>query len=833
MNTSLIGSEAVELLSNLTRLWLDRENLSPPVIFIAALISVLRQVMFADGTVTDTEKRHWNETLNRFIVSEDVRQITPLISMGMKNHPVSANSRDFLTLTAPLSKPERLLLIGFAYEMSMVDGNIDNSERQRLEEIANKLEINPQHSAVLEAGFSGQGTFELTALDEVMFLLDPVQFDELDSVFARAASEMLTFLPARPNNDTAYKQLKEFQNAKKQLNYLCDQIIQITKDCNYRDVLPCTLIDETDRISKKIQSQRFRVAVVGEFSRGKSTLINALLGEQIQPVRAIPCSGTLTVLKYGVRKRVICRYRDGREEEISIADYQERATISTNAALGNCIDELATSEIDELIFEHPALDLCGNGVEIIDTPGLNEHPCRTTITKKLLMNADAIIFLTHAQQSLNEGELNLLQELKTQLNVSKVNEAVANIFIVVNFWDFVDNDTDSQEIKQRVNHILQGHNQIIRGENRIHFISSKAALDAILNNNEDSYLKSFRHFTQSLESFLTLERGHLEIQRSVLRLDGLIQSGTNGLHQAERFLNGQLNFSDEEKNKILEKMGEISGQDFRILSMARELKKQAVKQAIESWQQWQESLRDRLVERSEKWNSQYSPLWNREKLIKSYTGQFVQDLQNELCDWANFNFKNNVLIPNLTILDKNIYKEIKLIEGRIKIFERETNTNLIKQLKLDFSEIDIKAFIEGRITNSLLGGIGLVFTGLMLSGVPLLIMGLPLILNGIQDSGHRARAKILDVGLQKLTDITEGDISIMLNKVIDSAFNIRLEASKKAIKQIMFSYENILKQQEKAHKETLEQRQAEKAFINQKRQELEQLQKNLKTIIPA
>jgi GTPase SAR1 family protein len=334
------------------------------------------------------------------------------------------------------------------------------------------------------------------------------------------------------------------------LSNLCYQIFQITKDCNSRDLLPRTLIDETDRISKKIQSQRFRVAVVGEFSRGKSTLINALLGEQIQPVRAIPCSGTLTVLKHGVRKRVVCRYRDGREEEISIAHYQEKAAISTNAALGNFIDELAISEIDELIFEHPALDLCGSGVEIIDTPGLNEHPCRTTITQKLLMNADAIIFLTHAQQSFNEGERNLLQELKTQLNDGKVDEAAENIFIVVNFWDLVSTDIDCQQIQQRVKNILQGPNKMIRGENRIHFISSKAALDAILNKTEDRYLKSFRHFTESLESFLTSERGYLEIQRSALRLARLIQSSINELHQAERFLDGQLNLSDEEKNKF-------------------------------------------------------------------------------------------------------------------------------------------------------------------------------------------------------------------------------------------------------------------------------------------
>jgi hypothetical protein len=280
-------------------------------------------------------------------------------------------------------------------------------------------------------------------------------------------------------------------------------------------------------------------------------------------------------------------------------------------------------------------------------------------------------------------------------------------------------------------------------------------------------------------------------------------------------------------------MGEVSAQDFRIFSIAIELKKQAIEQAIQSWQQWQQSLKDRLIERSKKWNSQYSPIWNREKLIQSYTGQFVQDLQNELCEWANSNFKNLILIPKLEILDKSIYKEMKILERKFDFFESKTNSNLMQQLEFGFSEIDIKAFIEGRMTNSLLGGIGLFFAGLVLSGFPLLIMGLPLIFGGIQDSDYKAKTKIIEVGLQKFQDATEGDILIMLNKVIDSAFQSRLQASGKAIKQIIFSYENILKQQEKAHKETLEQRQAEKAWIAQKRQELEQVQKNIEAILPS
>jgi hypothetical protein len=104
---------------------------------------------------------------------------------------------------------------------------------------------------------------------------------------------------------------------RKQLDNCCDQLFQIIQDCTNGSFLPHTLIEELGKVSQKIQFQGFGLAVLGELSQGKSTLLNALLGEEIQPVREISCSGMVTVLKYGTEKRVIC-YKDGREEEIPL-----------------------------------------------------------------------------------------------------------------------------------------------------------------------------------------------------------------------------------------------------------------------------------------------------------------------------------------------------------------------------------------------------------------------------------------------------------------------------------------------------------------------------------
>ncbi len=57
MNTALVGSEVVDLLSRITGQKLSQRDLSPPVIFLAALITVMLGVVFADGTATDDEKQ--------------------------------------------------------------------------------------------------------------------------------------------------------------------------------------------------------------------------------------------------------------------------------------------------------------------------------------------------------------------------------------------------------------------------------------------------------------------------------------------------------------------------------------------------------------------------------------------------------------------------------------------------------------------------------------------------------------------------------------------------------------------------------------------------------
>ncbi len=438
--TETITPKAVELLSRIVGQRLDNRSVTSPLPFLTALITILLGVMFADQAVTEEEKQRWQKTLNRFIPAEgNFRQLSQLLSKGVREQKVYANSQEVLTLLEPFSESKKLLIIGFGYEMSAADGSIDESEKKYLQRVAALVGLKPSHLDVLEAGFTKQPIADLGALAEVRSLLDPARFHELDTLFVEAANDLLLNFPVIPavnkptvsdSQVTSYDRLKEFQSSRRQLDSLCNQLYKIIEASCDRGFLPNSFIEDVGKISHKLQSQRFRVAVVGEFSQGKSTLLNALLGEELQPVRAIPCSGVITTLRYGKRKQVICRYKDGRQEEISIDEYKTKASIPKAAAVNNYGDELASSEIEELIFEHPDLELCKSGVEILDSPGLNEHPDRTAITEKLLKNTDAALFLTNASRLLPERERDLIEYVRTQATGSTNKLPAENLFVL-------------------------------------------------------------------------------------------------------------------------------------------------------------------------------------------------------------------------------------------------------------------------------------------------------------------------------------------------------------------------------------------------------------------
>ena len=58
-----------------------------------------------------------------------------------------------------------------------------------------------------------------------------------------------------------------------------------------------------DEVKNQLTNSKFKVLIIGEFKRGKSTFINALLGEKILPSAAKPCTAIISEVKYGTEKQ--------------------------------------------------------------------------------------------------------------------------------------------------------------------------------------------------------------------------------------------------------------------------------------------------------------------------------------------------------------------------------------------------------------------------------------------------------------------------------------------------------------------------------------------------
>jgi len=195
MDTTTITTEVVDLLCRISRQKLREQDITPLVVFLTALISIMRGVMVIDSTIAVQEEERLQKTLKAF--ASDDRERVELIQRlvkGISKQQVYFNPTELLTLTALFSESEKLLLIGSGYEMSAADGYIDLREQMYLQSIANRLGLDSRHIAVIDTLFTKQGTLDSEAFAEVKALLDPGQFESREPVFGKAAKHLLGIL---------------------------------------------------------------------------------------------------------------------------------------------------------------------------------------------------------------------------------------------------------------------------------------------------------------------------------------------------------------------------------------------------------------------------------------------------------------------------------------------------------------------------------------------------------------------------------------------------------------------------------------------------------------
>lgn len=259
-----------------------------------------------------------------------------------------------------------------------------------------------------------------------------------------------------------------------------------------------------------IQSRKFNVAVMGEFKRGKSSLINALLGYKILPADVTPATATINRITYGSSPSMTIFYHDGTTEAADMKNISDYVTMLTEEGLKRA------AQIREAVITYPTV-ICQNHVDIIDTPGLNDNIEMTKVTMKLLPDIDAVIMVISALAPFSEKETEFVCQLIESDNVE-------NIVFVVTYIDQIDEDEQDKFIEY-INGRIRSSISKYMGQNkgseenllkakrildncRVLGVSSLQALKAFVTGDRALLKKSrFEAFKNELYEFLTAQQG--------------------------------------------------------------------------------------------------------------------------------------------------------------------------------------------------------------------------------------------------------------------------------------------------------------------------------------
>ena len=170
----------------------------------------------------------------------------------------------------------------------------------------------------------------------------------------------------------------------------------------------------------RLRAARLRVLVAGEAKRGKSTLVNALLGRPVLPAGVTPLTSLPTTVRYGRDEEVRAVFADGRAERFPLSALGDLVTERHNPGNRRNLSSVT------VLVDVPVL---ARGIELVDTPGIGSvYAHNTTTAETALETMDAAVFVLTADPPVSASERELM---------ARVAARSVRMFVVLNKADYL------------------------------------------------------------------------------------------------------------------------------------------------------------------------------------------------------------------------------------------------------------------------------------------------------------------------------------------------------------------------------------------------------------
>lgn len=517
-----------------------------------------------------------------------------------------------------------------------------------------------------------------------------------------------------------HEELNKFRIQKEELGGMLSKASTVINELNMSSVG-----ENLQKLSEKVNNDTFKIQVIGSFKNGKSTFINSLLGEEVLPAYALPCTAVINEVKYGEEKKAILHFRNPLPDklpesisskamlhmkehnmqdvpaiEVPYTEINDYVTIPMNM---NATEMLLESPYEKVELFWP-LDMLKEGVEIIDSPGLNEAATRTKVTMEYLSKADAILFVMNAQALCGLSEMDFIENT---LNASGFND----IFFVVNRWDCIRN-REREDMKKFAHLKLDQYTT-----NEIFFVSAQDALDGELDNDKELYNGSgMPDFTAALTEFLTKDKGKIKLSQPARELKRILNNEAlyKVIPSQRSMLDGSLNDLKERYEKAkpqLEALKTKKEQIITKINLRIEQSKHEFRRAV---------LRNSIsiTEMIPAWIDEYTPTTKiggfftpNEEDVNKVVNEFAAHVQTKIEELQNA-WKKDVLIPLAEDKSHSIFESAEM---DLSNFLQEIDSIRINisggHSTVSVEEVPVWERIGGAVAGFLGGGLGGAISG--------------------------------------------------------------------------------------------------------------------------
>ena len=403
-------------------------------------------------------------------------------------------------------------------------------------------------------------------------------------------------------------------------------------------------------LSSDIQNDFFTIVVLGEFKRGKSTFVNALLGEKILPTDVLPETATINAIMYSPTPTLSVVMRDGSEESGEVSEQFLKKFSAQNP-------QAIAEKVKYIKIGYPA-NILQKNVVIVDTPGvsdINEQRCE--VTYRFIPKANAILFLLDANSPLKKTEKDFIDQHLLPLGVD-------HILFLANKYDDVDEEEDGDLIGDLERRLREAFKMDTEEAELAGFnlfpLSALTAMEGIENNDEE--LRNVSGINDVIDKMKdVIFSGKVEdrkIQSYTVQLMGISESLVNFLENERRLRLSDVNVLKQTQTKLQELLKDEESRKKNIAKFVEQETQNIIAMADKSlaffqrrltesvtdnvnfykgsdFKEYVESRISRMVQREmENWVASYSP----------HVDQLLRTMEQEIPRGLTYHFNQSIQV---------------------------------------------------------------------------------------------------------------------------------------------------------------------------------------------